>query len=969
MTVARRERPLDSGDSPELAFAAALRQLRQQAGSPTYRVLSQRTHYSVTTLSSAAAGRALPSLPVALAYVRACDGDGDVSGWERLWHDAAARLAAGTVRVEPGSCTGDLAAAPYPGLAAFQRGDGERFFGREDLANDLVRRLSQQRFLAVFGASGSGKSSLLRAGLLPRLDTDAQSSTALLFTPGPHPLEECAITLATEAGTTAGRLCTELAQDPANLHRLIRQILAGRPSTAEVILVVDQFEEIFTLCRSEEERASFVSALVTATQAPNSRCRAVLGVRADFYAHCTQYAELLAALAESQVPLGPMSGEQLRQAIVQPAARAGMSVEGALVAALVAECHGKHGALPLFSHALLETWHRRRGNALTLAGYRAAGGMEGALARTAETFYSSLTPSQQQSARQLFLRLTSLGEGTEDTRRRLPHRELDHDADIATVLEQAARARLLTLDDHHVDVTHEALIRCWPRLHRWLTEDRERLRRHRRLTEAALLWESLDRDPDVLYRGARLAMAGEFADSSVHRSALTVRERAFLEASLAAEEVRNHQFVHRARRLRRLVALLAVTTLAASGAAGYALHAQREITQQRNEILSRNVATEARSLRDSQPALHTQLMMAAYQLSPTNEARDGLLGAVSTPLPGRGELVSSVAFDPAGRGLAAGGDTNVQLWDVPETGPPTRAGATRPAGRVTSVAFAPDGRTLAVGGFDSTVRLWDVSDRRRPTHTASLTGHTDVVFAVAFSPDGRTLATGSYDHTVRLWDLTARPRPALRAVLTGHRLNVKAVAFSHDGRVLATGGDDRTVQLWDVTRPHEPVRLSVLTGHRNFVTSVVFGPGDRTLVSSSDDRTVRIWDTSRPSRPAPLSTLTGHNAVVISVALSKDGRLLASGGYDGFGRLWNVTDPRHPAPAGVLGPGGALNAVALSPDGRFLLTGGADHTARLWPTDPRRAIEQGCARNTAGITRAQWEHYFPDVYFRAPCRT
>ncbi|MEU6057902.1 AAA family ATPase [Streptomyces sp. NPDC047097] len=965
--MARHERPLDEGDGPELRFAASLRELRREAGSPTYRVLAQRAHYSIATLSSAAAGRALPSLSVTLAYVRACGGD--VSQWERWWHEAAAQIAADTAHVGTETAGGDHdATAPYPGLSAFQPDDAKRFFGREELTGELADRLSRRRFVAVFGASGSGKSSLLRAGLLPRLRADAHRGLVVLLTPGPHPLEECAVRLATPAGTTAGALQADIAADPANLHRLVRQILAERPSGAEMFLVVDQFEEVFTLCRSEEERASFIAALVTAAQAPGSRCRVVLGVRADFYAHCTHYADLVGVLADAQVALGPMSAEQLRRAIVQPAVRAGLSVEGSLVVALVAECHGRPGVLPLLSHALLETWRRRRGNALTLAGYQAAGGLEGALTRTAETFYASLTPCRQRLARRLFLRLTALGEGTEDTKQPLPRTELDDSEDAAAVLEQAARARLLTLDDHHAEITHEALIRCWPRLHQWLTEDRESLRRHRRLSHAAALWESLDHDPDALYRGTRLALAREFAEEPAHRDALTARERAFLNASRLAEEARGHRALLSARRLRLLVACLAAVTLVATCAAGYALHAQRRVTQQRNEILSRTAVTEARTLRNTQPALYAQLMMAAYQLSPTTEARDGLLSAAGTSLPGRGRLVSAVAFDPAGRALAAGGEDSVQLWDLPAAGPPVKAGATPRTGPVASVAFAPDGRTLAVGGMDHRTRLWDISDRRHPVLTATLTAHTDVVFDVAFSPDGRTLATGSYDHTVRLWDLTASTSPTALAVLRGHRLNVKAVAFSRDGRTLATAGDDRTVRLWDVERPRRPVRLSVLTGHHDFVTSLAFSADGRTLVSGSDDRTIRIWDTHRPDHPTARSILADHAAVVISVALSRDGRRLASGGYDGTSRLWDLTDPGHPQPIGVItDAGGALNAVALSPDGQTLLTGSSDPFARLWPTDPHGAIAQACTRNPATITRAQWDRYFPDVRYNPPC--
>lgn len=966
--MARSERPLDGGDSPELRFAAALRSLRQRAGNPTYRVLAQRAHYSVTTLSNAAAGRALPSLAVTLAYVRACEGDAE--DWERRWHDTAAQLAADAV--DAGSKPGErdpAATAPYPGLAAFQPEDDERFFGREPLTRGLAEQLTKRRFAAVFGASGAGKSSLLRAGLLPRLRAEAQrrNGLVLLLTPGPHPLEECAVHLAGPAGSTSETVRVELKSDPTNLHRLVRQALSQRPDTAEVVMVVDQFEEVFTLCRSEEERASFISALIAAAQTPNSRVRVVLGVRADFYAHCTHHPDLVAALAGSQLTLGPMTAEQLRQAIIQPAVRMGLSVEGSLVAELVAECHGRPGVLPLLSHALLETWHRRRGNALTLAGYRAAGGMEGALARTAETFHAQLTPDRQRVARQLFLRLTALGEGTEDTKRRLPRAEIEADGDADSLLDQAARARLLTLDDDHVEITHEALIRCWPRLHQWLSEDRENLRRHRQLTEAALLWDSLDRDPDALYRGTRLAVARELTQQPTRHASLTMREQAFLDASLAAEQAQQRQVLVRARRLRRLVVLLAAATLVATCAAGYALHSQRLITQQRNNILSRTVATETRPLRDSQPDLYTQLMIAAHQLSPTPEARDGLLSAVSTTLPSPGGLVTSVAFDSSGRGLATAGNSTVQLWGLPENGPPVRAGATTGGDPVASVAFTPDGRTLAVGGKNHQTRLWDVSDRGHPVRVATLAGHTGVVFAVAFSRDGHTLATASYDHTVRLWDLRRRSRPALQAVLRGHRLNVKAVAFSPDGHTLATGADDRTVQLWDVTRPHKPARLSVLNGHRDFVTSLVFGPDGRTLVSGSDDRTVRVWDTSRPRHPAILSVLTGHTEVVISVALSEDGRRLASGSYDGSNRLWDVTDPRRPRPTGVISSAdGMINAMALSPDGLTLLTG-SDRSARLWATDPQHATTRACAENPTTPTRAQWDRYFPGVRHRPPC--
>ncbi|MET9626499.1 hypothetical protein ABZX92_03455 [Lentzea sp. NPDC006480] len=900
--MARRERPLVSGDEILLRFAADLRKLREKAGNPTYRELSRLAHYSAASLSQAAAGHKLPSLAVTRAYVRVCDGD--EAEWTARWHEVSAALAQ---PAEPDE------EAPYVGLAAFQEEDADRFHGRERLVGELVARVAEHRLVTVIGASGAGKSSLLRAGLIPRAD-----GPAVVITPGtplPHG--------------------------------------AG-------LVVIDQFEEIFTLCHDEAERAEYISELLTTER------RVVLGLRADFYQHCLAYPELLAV----QVPVGPMTAEELRQAVTRPATAAGLAIETALMAQVAADAAGQASVLPLVSHALLETWRRRRGNTLTLLGYEAAGGIRGAVAKTAEDAYQALDERQQLLARQVFLRLTAPGEGTEDTKRRVPRDELDDDT--TDVLGRLAAARLVTVDEAGVEISHEALIRTWPRLREWIAEDREGLRVHRQLTTAAQAWEAVGEDDGSVYRGTRLALAKDWA--SRNPQALNSTERRFLAAGVVAAERERTTERLRARMLHRLVALLSVLLLVAVSATVFAVHSENKATEQRNSALSRDVAIQAAALRSVNPSLAAQLSLAAYRLSPTVEARGSLLSAFSTPyrvpLTGHAGWVLTTTFSPDGEVLAtAGMDRSIRLWDTKTLTELITLNDV--GGAVSGVAFSSDGLRMAAALSSGEVRLWDTTNRRSPRLLATVNAHADGVYKVVFSPDVRTLVSVGADGLAKLWDLAEPTAPTQLAEARGHDGPVGALAMSPDGRMIATGGDDDTARVWDISDRHHPRQLGVITAHTDSVESVAFSPDGKVLATAGFDHTTRLWDINGS---APLSVLEGHGEPVQAVAFSPDGRMLASVGWDHLGVVWDVTDPRKvvkiskvtghtnvvwgvafspdsrslatasadrtvlmtdlPGPV-LAGHAGGVWTTPFSPDGKTVATGGEDHTARRWDvTDP-----------------------------------
>ncbi len=810
---------------------------------------------------------------------------------ERLTSDLSRPLLTRNLSPAPGE-------PPYKGLQYFDPNDADRFFGRELLTGTLVSHLQEMldttgdaaalRFLAVVGASGSGKSSLLRAGMVPTIcssqslehgSTSPQRNPeweAHIFTPTSHPLEVLnSLTFSTNA-----------------IHHL---------------LVVDQFEELFTLCRSEVERRDFLDRLLNAAD-PNGNTVVVIALRADFYAHCAGYPQLRSALSARQVYIGAMDVIELQRAIEGPANQGGWMLEPGLVDLILRDAGEEPGVLPLLSHALLETWHQREGRLLTLKGYLATGGVGGAIAKTAETFYTSLPASQKRLARNIFLRLTDLGDQTQETRRRAALEELFTDLieapQVTQLLTQLADARLVTLASGTVEVAHEALIREWPTLRGWLAEDQAGMRLRHHISLAAQTWQDLHRDPAELYRGNRLTQVLEWATQPEHSRELNLLENTFLKASQAEAQRQEEKRQAEQRRLDQAHQIARADELTNAALSNLEIDPERSLLLALESLSMTETSQGLNALHQAFASTHVWLTLSAHD--------DGVTG---------------LAFNSQGNLLAsAGADRQVKLWDIswlenytddphPLPSPQLRLQLDHPS-ELHCLAFIPGLSNLATACEDDITRIWDIQ--------TGLMLNTLPGSILAFSSDGVHLAAMS-NEALTMWTTSGWNK--LWEIPLPIRTKYKTLAFSPDSKLLAAGYPDGSVWIWDASTGKKVLKFQSST---NSIWSLSFDPTSESLAVADGDGKIHIHNATNGK--LVLTMLGRHNAGPKGVIYTPNGKQLISSAQDGKAKLWDAVtgDELYT----LHGHSKAIDSMALHPSGAWLATGDRDGTIRLWNLTP-----------------------------------
>lgn len=827
---------------------------------------------------------------------------------------------------------------PYMGLEAFDEASSTLFFGRQRLVAELITRLDEQRLVAVVGPSGSGKSSVVRAGLVPALKAGALPGSETWryvgpIVPGSDPLEALA---------QAIPLAPPAAEDPP------------------IVLVVDQFEEAYTLCDDDAQRNAFVGWIARLATSVGRRDYVALTMRSDFEPFVARSEELQPLFNAGRVHLTPLAAGELREAIEGPAQEIGLRFEPGVVDSLLHDILGEPAALPLLQFTLLELWKRRDHNRVTMAAYREIGGGRAALAYSADALYESLIEEEKITARRILLRMVRPGEGLEVTSSRVRRADLlrigEDPGRIERVLEKFAQTRLLRVsgasdEDRQVEVAHEALVRNWPTLAQWLEEERDTLRHRRRLTVAATQWEALGRDPGALLRGAALEEAERYGD-------LTEREQAFIAASRAevdreareqerarereleltrakaeVERQRAAEQEHAARRMRRLSWLLAVMTLIAIAAAitagFYARNAERDATQAKSDAdlaakqsrLAQASALAAHSLSAISEGRPQRALLLAVEavnvaaraddaVSPAAEAalRSALSENLGTPLDLAGNRPVASALSADGRWVAALDDGGTAYrWDI-TSGRPDAQTWQRLAPNAQALALSPNGRLLATAGSAPVVTIWDIGAPTPRGRDLSL--DTGLVVKLEFSPNGRWLAIVTADGVVRLAPLATSKSGAGIERARNETDAQGLIAFSDDSSRFAISSAGR-IQLFKLTstglQEEPPLQTAGSSSTDETIVALSFSADARRLLAVGSQTGPALWDIVQqtpvrydfPPEQGPYTTGT----------LDRSGAQVAVGSADGAVRLYDASSDKPRQLALLTSHNGAVTAI------------------------------------------------------------